>query len=81
MASVGRETAAQIRQQLRAAETGIEAALLNVLAQERLVERLKSVGRSADLAERLLVSFKDLLTLRIASRDRMKSNLEGPDGH
>jgi hypothetical protein len=72
MATYDGETPAHIRGSLRKIEADIEAAILNVLTQQRRIERLQAAGYSTRLAERLLAGFRDVLTLRMASRDRIK---------
>jgi hypothetical protein len=75
MATVRTETPAQIRQELQNLETNIHYAVLDVMAQQDLVERLKAARRESYLAERVLANFKELLTLYLTARDRLAASL------
>jgi len=79
MAIYDDNTPEHVRQGLLMIEAEITAAVLNVLAQEDVVERLKAAGYSTQLAERMLSSFKDVLTLRITARDRIRALLRTMD--
>jgi len=72
-------TPEHVRERLQLIEAEIRAAVLNVLAQEDVVERLRAGGYSTDLAEHMLSSFRDVLTLRMTARDRLRTLLRTMD--
>jgi hypothetical protein len=75
MATVRTETPAQIRHELQSLETNIHYAVLNVMAQQDLVERLKAARRESYLAERVLANVKELLTLHLTAFERHKMQI------